>query len=131
VKIVKADATTPMLSASAADALLHSPEGLQPATARRRESDRWLRRGVFEVGPNAPVVPDVAPKARRDTRKQEAIRIQTAPAQQLPIEEQIRMLAYQFFEERGFEHGHDVEDWIRAEEIVLARVHATELIADA
>ena len=32
--------------------------------------------------------------------------------------EQIQRLAYQFFVERGYEHGHDVEDWARAEAII-------------
>ena len=30
-------------------------------------------------------------------------------------EELIRIRAYQFFEERSCEHGHDLEDWLRAE----------------
>ena len=32
--------------------------------------------------------------------------------------EQIQKLAYQFFVERGYEHGHDTEDWARAEAII-------------
>ena len=32
--------------------------------------------------------------------------------------EEIQQLAYQFFVERGYEHGHDAEDWIRAETII-------------
>jgi Protein of unknown function (DUF2934) len=31
------------------------------------------------------------------------------------LEEQIRQRAYRFFEERGCQHGHAVEDWLRAE----------------
>jgi len=30
-------------------------------------------------------------------------------------EEQIRHRAYQLYEQRGCEHGHDVEDWLMAE----------------
>ena len=30
-------------------------------------------------------------------------------------EQLIRIRAYLFFEERGCEHGHDLEDWLRAE----------------
>jgi len=30
-------------------------------------------------------------------------------------EEQIRLRAYQLYEQRGCEHGHDVEDWLMAE----------------
>jgi Protein of unknown function (DUF2934) len=32
------------------------------------------------------------------------------------IEDQIRRRAYELYEERGMEDGHDVEDWLRAEE---------------
>ncbi len=34
---------------------------------------------------------------------------------------EIQQLAYQFFVERGFEHGHDHEDWLRAEAVVKNR----------
>ncbi len=36
-------------------------------------------------------------------------------------EEYIRLRAYHFFEERGCEHGHDVEDWLRAEAEILGK----------
>jgi Protein of unknown function (DUF2934) len=36
------------------------------------------------------------------------------------IQEMIRLRAYRFYEERGNEDGHDVEDWVRAE----AEVHS-------
>jgi hypothetical protein len=32
-----------------------------------------------------------------------------------PTEEQIAKRAYELFEARGGEHGHDVEDWLQAE----------------
>ena len=35
-------------------------------------------------------------------------------------EQLIREHAYRFFEERGCEHGHDLEDWLRAEAETLA-----------
>ena len=31
------------------------------------------------------------------------------------LEEEIRCRAYQIYEERGREDGHDLEDWLRAE----------------
>ena len=34
---------------------------------------------------------------------------------------EIEKLAYQFFVERGYEHGHHEEDWLRAENIVKNR----------
>ena len=34
---------------------------------------------------------------------------------------QIENLAYQFFVERGYEHGHHDEDWLRAEAVIKNR----------
>ena len=34
---------------------------------------------------------------------------------------EVEKLAYQFFVERGYEHGHHDEDWVRAESIVRNR----------
>lgn len=36
-------------------------------------------------------------------------------------EELIRRLAYQFYEERGRNNGHDLDDWLSAEEQVLGK----------
>jgi Protein of unknown function (DUF2934) len=36
-------------------------------------------------------------------------------------EEQIRCRAYELYEERGREDGHDVEDWLRAEAEIIGR----------
>ena len=37
------------------------------------------------------------------------------------IQNEVAKLAYQFFVERGYKHGNDREDWLRAERIVKAR----------
>lgn len=37
------------------------------------------------------------------------------------LEEEIRERAYELYVERGYEDGHDTEDWLRAEAEVLAR----------
>jgi len=39
------------------------------------------------------------------------------------VDEAIRTRAYEFFLQRGCEHGRDQEDWIRAEAEVLQRVN--------
>ncbi|HVZ16682.1 MAG TPA: DUF2934 domain-containing protein [Terriglobales bacterium] len=39
-------------------------------------------------------------------------------------EEAIRIRAYQLFEQRGRTHGHDVEDWFRAEAEISTGAHA-------
>ena len=36
-------------------------------------------------------------------------------------EEIMRLRAYRFFEERGYEHGHDLEDWLRAKAEIFGR----------
>lgn len=35
--------------------------------------------------------------------------------------EEIAMLAHHFWAERGFRHGHDAEDWLRAEQALLGK----------
>ena len=37
------------------------------------------------------------------------------------MQAEIEKLAYQFFVERGYEHGHQDEDWLRAEAIIKSR----------
>lgn len=39
--------------------------------------------------------------------------------------EQIRIRAYELFEERGGAHGYDVEDWLRAEAEITQKAKAT------
>ncbi len=41
-----------------------------------------------------------------------------ASSSQDNVQAQISQLAYQFFAERGYQHGYDAEDWVRAESIV-------------
>ena len=36
-------------------------------------------------------------------------------------QQEVERLAYQFFVDRSYEHGHDQEDWLRAETIVRNR----------
>ena len=37
------------------------------------------------------------------------------------IEDAIRERAHQLFEQRGFEHGHDVDDWLQAEAEIASK----------
>jgi hypothetical protein len=41
--------------------------------------------------------------------------------QELELEHQIRQLAYELYEARGRENGHDLEDWLRAEEEITGK----------
>ena len=42
--------------------------------------------------------------------------LKNMPIQARPnVEDEIRRRAYEIYEERGGEHGHDLDDWVRAE----------------
>ena len=41
--------------------------------------------------------------------------------QELELEDQIRLRAYQLYEARGGEGGHEEEDWFRAEEEITQK----------
>lgn len=53
------------------------------------------------------------------------IRKAVSPSVPTPIdlEAQIRQRAFELYQERGSEPGHETEDWVRAEQEVLARGH--------
>jgi hypothetical protein len=40
----------------------------------------------------------------------------TSEPQEIELEDQIRLRAYELYEERGRENGHEQEDWFRAKE---------------
>jgi hypothetical protein len=42
------------------------------------------------------------------------------------ITEDIKKLAYQFFAERNYEHGHDFDNWLKAEKIIKKRVRINQ-----
>jgi len=42
------------------------------------------------------------------------------------IERKIAERAYFYFAERGYVHGHDFEDWIRAEKEILEELNSTK-----
>ena len=42
-------------------------------------------------------------------------------------EEYISLRAYQLWEARGCEHGHDLEDWLRAEAEILGEIETAAL----
>jgi hypothetical protein len=81
----------------------------------------------------APVVPLQKPESQKveakKTETKKAARpeiVKTEPrANLVPInlEEEIRRLAYLLSERRGFEPGHDAEDWLAAEREVRQRYH--------
>lgn len=54
---------------------------------------------------------EIAPKR---TAKAKVTEMKASP-------EQIAQLAHQLWAERGYEHGHDAEDWIRAEQMLRGK----------
>ncbi len=54
----------------------------------------------------------------RDTEKKPPTSVQGEPQ---TLEEDVRRRAYELYEERGREDGHEVEDWLRAEEEVARK----------
>jgi hypothetical protein len=49
----------------------------------------------------------------------------TQPGSTPELLEQIRIRAYELFEQRGRAEGHEVEDWMQAEEEVLRKTAKT------
>ena len=45
--------------------------------------------------------------------------------QEFELEHQIRLRAHELYEARGQEDGHEVEDWLRAEEEIAGRKFRT------
>ncbi len=46
-------------------------------------------------------------------------RITSNPVAIVNLEEKIRFRAYELFEQRGSQHGHDLDDWLQAESEIL------------
>jgi hypothetical protein len=55
----------------------------------------------------------------RATKKQPTTEI--SELQEFELEYQIRRRAYELYEERGREDGHELEDWLRAEEEITGK----------
>jgi hypothetical protein len=64
------------------------------------------------------------PPARKIARKPEIVKTEPrANVVPINLEDEIRRLAYLLSERRGFEPGHDAEDWLAAEREVRQRYH--------
>jgi hypothetical protein len=56
--------------------------------------------------------------------KPESRNKRVAPAEPPTIEDEIRQRAYELFEARGRDEGHELEDWLRAEGEIVGRKRA-------
>ena len=68
-------------------------------------------------------VPEVSqPEPRKSSRKPTIVKTETrASVVPINVDEEIRRLAYLMSERRGFEPGHETEDWLAAEHEVRQR----------
>jgi hypothetical protein len=63
-------------------------------------------------------------QSKRPTRKPEIVRTEPrANLVPINVEDEIRRLAYLLSERRGFEPGHESEDWLAAEHEIRQRYH--------
>src|SRR5579864_8766328 len=66
--------------------------------------------------------PETAVETRKTTRKPEIVRNEVrANLVPINVEEEVRRLAYLLAERRGFEPGHESEDWLAAEREIRQR----------
>lgn len=61
-----------------------------------------------------------APKTVRARKSDDVQTMQSMPAR-TPAREDIAARAYERFAERGYQHGHDVDDWLHAERELTQR----------
>lgn len=67
---------------------------------------------------------ETKPPVRKSTRKPELVKSDSrSNLFPINVEEEIRRLAYLLSERRGFEPGHETEDWLNAEHEVRQRYH--------
>lgn len=65
--------------------------------------------------------PRASKSKRKTTQPTQTAQVAKVTAQAVDIQDAIRARAYKLYEERGYEHGHDFEDWLRAEHEVRTR----------
>ena len=94
---------------------------------RLRRREQWLSPPVATANGETPNT-----ATRKIARKPEIVRTEPR-ANLVPInlEDEIRRLAYLLSERRGFEPGHDAEDWLAAEREVRQRYHQHICVASA
>jgi len=67
---------------------------------------------------------DTKSKTKRPVKKPSIVRAEPrATLIPINVEDEIRQLAYLLSERRGFEPGHETEDWLNAEREVRQRYH--------
>jgi hypothetical protein len=96
---------TPTSAAPVSDANVAPAEGI--ATAPQAGTNGSKKMGTKKIAPKPEIV-------RNDSR---------ASVVPINLDEEIRRFAYLLSERRGFEPGHEAEDWLAAENEVRQRYH--------
>lgn len=74
------------------------------------------------VAATATQTTETKPETRKTARKPEIVRTESrANLVPINVDEEIRRLAYLLSERRGFEPGHEAEDWLAAEREIRQR----------
>jgi len=78
--------------------------------------------GLAQASPAIPVAENKKAETRKPARKPEIVK-NDVRANLVPInvEDEVRRLAYLLSERRGFEPGHEAEDWLAAEREIRQR----------
>ena len=56
------------------------------------------------------------------TPAKSAVPVDSVSARNLDVQNAISSCAYRLYEQRGRQHGHDLDDWLRAESEVLTHI---------
>jgi hypothetical protein len=63
-------------------------------------------------------------KTAKKTQSEAAPEVAKVTTNAVDIQQAVRVRAYELFEQRGCQHGHDFDDWLRAENEILMRFGA-------
>ena len=58
---------------------------------------------------------------KNDSAETSPIHTQAAAPQTTTQEEQVRVRAYELYQQRGMSDGHELDDWLQAEQEILGR----------
>ena len=94
----------------------------KPTTANGGTTAEATSTTLSAANGNGAAVEAAAPKT--STRKPAIVKSELRPnVVPINLEDEIRRLAYLLAERRGFQPGHEAEDWLSAEREVLQRYH--------
>ncbi len=87
------------------------PESVKKATTRKPRTTATAKTETT-AAKTAPIKPAAKKKAAPKSKSNLVLMVSR---------EEIAILAHRFWLERGGQHGHDAEDWIRAEQTLMSK----------